>query len=130
MSQDRRYQLQHLGDMFVDALSSVTTSARRRARNVVLAYDTRDLEKKRRRCLTMIGSRIVQVRKAGLADLTRDDTLMELIEDVAQIDRAIASIVRKTATSEGGSSREAAGCQGHPCAAEIARTAALVTAPS
>ena len=89
MSEDVRYQMQHLGDIFVDALSGVVDSAKRCAKNLVLTYDIRDLKKKRRQCLSLIGSRIVQVKKEGLTDLKRDDKLVELIAGVEKIDRFI-----------------------------------------
>jgi hypothetical protein len=95
MSEDVRYQMQHLGDIFVDALSGVVDSAKRCAKNLVLTYDIRDLKKKRRQWLSLIGSRIVQLKKAGLADLNRDDQLGELIAGVEKIDRFIASFEEK-----------------------------------
>ena len=95
MSEDVRYKMQHLGDIFVDALSSVADSARKHAKGVVLTYDIRALKKKKSHCLTLIGSRIVQVKKAGLADLTRDDKLVEMIADAEKLDRVIASYEEK-----------------------------------
>jgi hypothetical protein len=95
MSEDVRYKLQHLGDIFVDALSCVADSAKKCAKNVVLTYDIRDLKKKRRQYLGLIGRRIVQVKKEGLTDLNRDDQLVELIADAEKIDRFIASFEEK-----------------------------------
>jgi len=116
--------------MFVDALTSVTDSARQRARDVVMAFDTRDLEKKRQQLLTMIGSRIVQVRRAGLVDLTRDDKLVEMIDDVAQIDRAIASVAENSKRPTGGCGGDSACCQERPCQADATGAAAVATEPS
>ena len=95
MSEDLRYKMQHLGDYFVEALSSVADSAKKCAKDVVLSYDIRELKKKRRQCLSLIGRRIVQVKKAGLADLKRDDKLVELIAGVEKIDRFIAAFEEK-----------------------------------
>ena len=95
MSEEVRYKMQHLGDIFVDALSCVADSARKCAKSIVLTYDIRDLKKKRRQCLSLIGRRIVQVKKAGLADLKRDDKLVELIGDAEKIERLIASFEEK-----------------------------------
>ena len=95
MSEDVRYKMQHLGDIFVDALSCVVDSAKKRAKGIVLAYDIRDLKKKKSQCLSLIGRRIVQVKKAGLTDLTRDDKLVDLIADAEKIDRFIASVEEK-----------------------------------
>lgn len=95
MSEDVRYKMQHMGDIFVDALSWVADSAKKRAKGIVLTYDIWDLKEKRRRCLGLIGRRIVQVKKAGLADLNRDDRLVELIADAEKIDRFIASLEKK-----------------------------------
>jgi ribosomal 50S subunit-associated protein YjgA (DUF615 family) len=95
MSQDVRYKMQHLGDIFVDALSCVVDSAKRQAKGVVLTYDIRELKKKKRECLSKIGMRIVQMKKAGLADLRRDDKLLELITDAENIGRFIESYEEK-----------------------------------
>jgi hypothetical protein len=89
MSEFIRYKMQRLGDIFVDALSCVVDSAKKCAKSIVLTYDIRDLKKKRRQCLSLIGSRIVQVKKEGLTDLKRDDKLVELIAGVEKIDRFI-----------------------------------------
>jgi len=95
MSEDIRYKMRHLGDIFVDALSTVVDSAQKRAKGLVLSYDIRDLKQKKRQCLGQIGSRIVQVKKEGLADLKRDDKLDELIAQAEKIDRYIASFEEK-----------------------------------
>ncbi len=95
MREDVRYKMQHLGDIFVDTLSCVADSAKKHAKGIVLTYDIWDLKKKRREYLSLIGRRIVQVKKAGLADLKRDDKLVELIAGVEKIDRFIASFEEK-----------------------------------
>jgi hypothetical protein len=95
MREDVRYKMQHLGDIFVDALSCVADSAKKCAKSLVLTYDIRDLNKKRHQCLSLIGSRIVQVKKAGPADLKGDDKLVELIADAEKIDRLIVSFEEK-----------------------------------
>jgi hypothetical protein len=95
MKEDVRYKMQHLGDIFVDTLSCVADSARKHAKGVVLTYDIRDLKKKRREYLGLIGRRIVLVKKAGLADLRRDDKLVEMIAHVEKIDRFMASLEEK-----------------------------------
>jgi hypothetical protein len=95
MSEDVRYKMQHLGDIFVDALSCVIDSAKKSAKGVVLTYDIRDLKKKKRQYLSLIGMRIVQVTKAGLADFRRDERLAGLISDAEKIDRYIESYEEK-----------------------------------
>jgi hypothetical protein len=95
MSEDIRYKMQHLGDIFVDALSSVVDSAQRLAKGVVLSYDIRDLKNKRRQCLGDIGQRIVQVKKTGLVDLQRDDILLELFSKAQKLAQLIGSYEKK-----------------------------------
>jgi len=95
MSDGVRYKMQHLGDIFVDALSGVIDSAQKRAKGLVLTYDIHDLKQKKNQCLGQIGSRIVQVKKAGLADLKRDDKLVELIAQAEKIDQYIDSFEEK-----------------------------------
>lgn len=95
MSEDIRYKMQHLGDIFVDALSTVVDSAQKRAKSIVLTYDIYDLKQKKLQCLSQIGRRIVQVKKTGLADLKRDDNLGELMVQAVKIDQYIASFEEK-----------------------------------
>lgn len=95
MSDDIRYKMQHLGDIFVDILSTVVDSARKHAKIVVWTYNIHDLKQKRLQYLSLIGRRIVQVKKAGLADLKRDDKLAELVAQVEKIDRYIQSFEEK-----------------------------------
>jgi hypothetical protein len=102
MREDVRYKMQHLGDIFVDTLSCVADSARKSAKGVVLAYDIWDLKKKRREYLSLIGRRIVQVKKAGLVDLRRDDKLVDMIAQAEKIDRFIASLEEKKKSMAGG----------------------------
>jgi hypothetical protein len=91
MSDEIRYKMQHLGDIFVDTLSIVVDSAKKHAKSVVLTYDIHDLKKKKLQCLGLIGRRIVQVKKAGLVELSRDDKLVELIVRAENIDKYIGS---------------------------------------
>lgn len=105
MNEDVRYKIQHLGDTFVDALSCVVDSAKRHAKGVVLTYDIRDLKKKRRDHLSLIGMRIVLMKKAGLSDLSRDDTLLELIAHAEKIDRFIESYEEKKRETANGCER-------------------------
>lgn len=102
MREDVRYKMQHLGDIFVDTLSCVADSARKHAKGVVLTYDIWGLKKKRRECLSLIGRRIVQVKKAGLVDLRRDDKLVEMIAHAEKIDRFVASFEEKKKRMAGG----------------------------
>jgi len=95
MSQDIRYKMEHLGDIFVDTLSSVVGSAQKLAKGIVLSYDIRDLKNKRHQCLSEIGQRIVQVKKAGLEDLKRDDILMDLFSKAQKLAQLIGSYEKK-----------------------------------
>ena len=95
MSEDVRYKMQHLGDIFVDTLTSVVDFAQGLAKGVVLGYDIRDLKNKRRQCLSDIGQRIIQVKKAGLADLKRDDILAEFFSKAQKLARLIESYEKK-----------------------------------
>jgi len=95
MSEDVRYKMQHLGDMFVEALTIVVDSAKRHAKGIVLTYDIHDLKNKKIQSLSLIGRRTVQVKKEGLADLKRDDKLVELIAQAEKIDRYIESFEGK-----------------------------------
>jgi hypothetical protein len=99
--------MQHLGDIFVEALSDVVDCAQRLAKGVVLDYDIRDLKNKRRQCLSRIGQRIVQVKKAGLMDLKRDDALAELFSQADKMALYIESYEQKKRETAQGGERKA-----------------------
>ena len=105
MSEDVRYKMQHLGDVVVDALSSVVDFAQKRAKGLVLTYDIHDLKQKKLQCLSQIGRRIVQVKKTGLVDLKRDDNLVELVAQAEKINKYIASFEEKKMTLYGCASK-------------------------
>lgn len=95
MSEDIRYKIQHMGDIFVDSLSSVVDYAQKLAKGVVISYDIRDLRNKKQECLSDIGQRIVQAKKAGLADLQRDDLLVGLFSKAQNIGQLIKAYEQK-----------------------------------
>jgi hypothetical protein len=103
MSEDVRYKMQHLGDIFADALSAVVDSAQKRAKSLVLTYDIHDLKQKKQHCLGQIGRRVAQVKKEGLAELQTDGNLVELIAQAEKIDNYIASCEEKKKTALCGS---------------------------
>ena len=109
MREDVRYKMQHLGDIFVDTLICVADSAKKHAKGIVLTYDIWDSKKKRREYLSLIGRRIVQVKKAGLVDLRRDDRLAEMIAHAEKIDRFIASYEEKKKKGASGYESSTAG---------------------
>jgi len=109
MREDIRYKLEHLGDLYVDALMGTSDSAKKYAKSIVLTYDIWDLKKKQRQLLGLIGMRRVQLQKAGLTDVNRDDKLAQLIADEEKISRYIASYEEKKKILACGCS----GCKGN-----------------
>lgn len=101
MSQDVRYKMQHLGDIFVDTLSAVVDSAQKQAKGIVLTYDMYDLKQKKNNCFGQIGRRVAQVKKAGLAEFQKDETLVELIAQAEKIDNFLASYEEKKTSLRG-----------------------------
>ena len=66
-------------------------------------------------CIPCIEYHIPEARKAGLTELTRDDALVEMIADIDQIDRAIASFDEKKKMTMGACVREAGCCRANAC---------------
>jgi small-conductance mechanosensitive channel len=89
MKVDLRDTLLHLGDIFVGAIEKTVDTANKCAQGVALAYDVRDLQKKRRQILAEIGERLTQVTKEGLTDVRRDDKLMELFSKLEAMENTI-----------------------------------------
>jgi hypothetical protein len=100
--------MQHLGEIFVDALSSMGNSPRRYAKRMALKCDIRALKKKRFQHRSRMGDRLVQLKNAGLSDFTRDDVLQKMLAESEKIDRVIASLVTKRAAMRGGNKEAAA----------------------
>jgi len=90
MTFDLRYNLQHIGDIFVGAVQKTADSAMQCSRSVVLTYDISRLKCKRKVVYRDIGERVSQVLNEG-GDVTQDAKMEELTTRLALFDKDIAA---------------------------------------
>jgi hypothetical protein len=88
MAFDLRYNLQHIGDIFVGAVQKTADTALQCSRSTVLSYDISRLKCKRKSVYRDIGERVAQVMKEG-GDVTQDAKLVDITAKLALIDKDI-----------------------------------------
>jgi hypothetical protein len=90
MGQGFRYKVQHLGDIIVDKLDGICDVLGSCTRGIVLTYDMRELEGKKRKVVGKIGERIAEVRKKSPElDIFKDEKMMELFTKLENIEERI-----------------------------------------
>ncbi len=90
MGEGFRYKVQHLGDIIVDKLDGVCDVLGSCTRGIVLTYDMRELEGKKRKVVGKIGERIAEVRrKSPELDIFKDDKMMELFTKLENLEEGI-----------------------------------------
>lgn len=90
MGFDLRYNLQHIGDIFVGAVQKTADTAMQCSRSTILTYDIQRLSCKRKSLYRDIGERVSQVLNEG-ADVTQDARMSELTVRLGLIDKDIAA---------------------------------------
>jgi hypothetical protein len=90
MNFDLRYNLQHIGDIFVGAVQKTADSAMQCSRGTILAYDIQRLSCKRKSIYSDIGERVSQVLKEG-GDIAQDAGMSELTTRLGLLDKDIAA---------------------------------------
>ncbi len=78
MGQGLRYNIQHIGDVFVDNLERAFDCVKSSTRGITLTYDIHELERKKSKVLSEIGGRVAEVRKTSPElDVFNDEKMME-----------------------------------------------------
>jgi hypothetical protein len=90
MSFDLRYNLRHIGDIFIGAVQKTADSAMQCSRGVFLTYDLKQLQCKKQRVSREIGERVSTLVKEGTIDVVRDTALAELIAKLNTIEKELA----------------------------------------
>ncbi|MEI6209681.1 MAG: hypothetical protein WCP20_23095 [Desulfuromonadales bacterium] len=89
MKFDLRYNLQHIGDIFVGAVQKTADSAMQCSKGVFLTYDIKKHYCKKQKVSREIGERVSLLIKEGTIDVSRDTTLSELIVKLNDIEKAL-----------------------------------------
>lgn len=95
MKTDVRYNLQHIGDIFVDVVQKTADTAIQCSSRVFLTYDIQLLSRKRKLLLRDIGERVTQLVKEGASDLMQCSRLSELVSQLNSIEKDIATYEEK-----------------------------------
>lgn len=96
MGKGLRYNIQHVGDHFVDTLEKGFGVVRSSTKGISLTYDVHDLAKKRKKACRLIGERIAEIRKVSPeGEVFSDERLMELFSKLDGIDEKIEMCKRE-----------------------------------
>jgi len=89
MKIDLRYNLQHIGDIFVDVVQKTADTAIQCSSSIFLTYDINTLSQKRKRVLRDIGERVTQLIKEESTDLMQCSKLSELVSQLNGIEEKL-----------------------------------------
>ena len=90
MGQGLRYNIQHIGDFFVDNLENAFDCVKSSTRGITLTYDIHELEREKDKVLSEIGGRVAEVRKTSPElDLFNDEKMMELFSRLGGLEDSI-----------------------------------------
>ncbi len=90
MAFDVRYNLKHIGDIFVDVVQKTASTATQCSKRLFLAYDIKSLHCKRDQLSRSFGERVEALMKEGESDFSKDATLAEIIVKLNGIEKEIA----------------------------------------
>lgn len=99
MGRGFRYKLEHLGDIFVDAIENVVEGVKASFLGVSLTYDIHLLRTTKKKMVYLIGERVVEIRKIDPAiHVTTDDQTISLFAKFDEIEQKLeASIMEREA---------------------------------
>ncbi len=90
MGEGLRYNIQHIGDIFVDSLGKAIDCVQSSTRGIILTHDIHELEKSKRRVLRKIGERVAEVKKISPEhEVFNDPKLMELFSKLESLEERI-----------------------------------------
>ncbi len=90
MSFDLRYNLSHIGDIFIGAVQKTADTAMQCSKDVFLTYDIGLLNCKKQKVCRAVGERVSVLIKEGGSDITKDATLSDLITKLNSIEKDLA----------------------------------------
>ncbi len=96
MGEGLRYNIQHIGDVFLDNLEKAFDCVKSSTRGIALTYDIHELERKKSKVLSEIGGRGAEVRKASPElDVFNDEKMMELFSKLEGLEESIEAHKRE-----------------------------------
>ena len=96
MGKGLRYNIQHMGDHFVDVLGKGFGAVQCSTKGISLTYDIHDLTKRRNKVCRLIGERIAEIRSVTPEnELFGDERLREIFSKLDNIDKKIEASKRE-----------------------------------
>jgi chromosome condensin MukBEF ATPase and DNA-binding subunit MukB len=90
MNFDLRYNLQHIGDIFVGAVQKTADSAMQCSKGVFLTYDVKKIQRKKQQISREIGERVTVLMREGASDVSQDAVLSTLIATLNCLENELA----------------------------------------
>ena len=90
MACDLRYNLKHIGDIFIDVVQKTADTATQCSKRLFLAYDIKSLHSKKDQLSRNFGERVTSLMKEGVTDFTKDAVLAEHIAKLNSVEKEIA----------------------------------------
>lgn len=95
MGEGLRYNIQHLGDIFVDSVERGFDCLESSMRGVSMTYDIHELNKKKGKIHSKIGKRTSEIRKRSPEmELFADDEMMKLFSKLEGVEERIETCTR------------------------------------
>ena len=96
MEKDLRYQIEHIGDIFVSKVQKACGAVTASTKGIVLTYDVGGLQKERDRLIKKIGKRVVALRESdpGL-DVMNEASMIKLFYSLDKVEDKIGASIRK-----------------------------------
>jgi hypothetical protein len=96
MGHEFRYNIQHMGDIFIDYLEKGIRCVKSSTRGVTLTYNIHELKKKKGKLIRKIGAAITEIRKRSPElDVFSDETIMELFSKLDCIEESIEGCTKE-----------------------------------
>lgn len=92
MGFDLRYNLQHVGDIFVGAVQKTADSALSCSKGTILFYDIKKLSCRKKCIYREIGARVFLLANEGISDFSADAILSEHVAQLSAIEKDLREI--------------------------------------
>ncbi len=91
-----RYDVQHVGDVFVDKLEWVCEALKGSTRGIFLTYEIHELQQKKRGLARKIGERLAEVRKKSPElDVFKDEKISELFAKLGGVEERMETLAEE-----------------------------------
>lgn len=91
---DFRYKMQHIGDIFVEAVEGVVDGLKTTFKGVSLTYEIHHLQFRRKKVVYDIGERVVEIRKSDpTISVSTDEPASRLFSEFDEIEERLEASI-------------------------------------